>query len=159
MPTNDSNTEGTPVSTPDTSKPHLVRSRATDHRGAAGNEVAWAADLLDRLERQAEDLAKTQVRLDQVEAALRAERDTRQRLTTMLSEERSRSAALEDERRRRRGESSRQRGVGEQLERERAKVRDLERGLEEAWHEIHVLRSEVVEAGRWWPRRGNGDKG
>ncbi len=145
------------MSTPETSKPHLVRSRATDQQGATlGNEVALAADLLDRLERQAEDLAKTKVRLDQVEAALRAERETRQRLTTMLSEERSRSAGLEDELRRRHDESSRQRRLGEQLEREQAKVGELERRLEEGWREIHVLRSEVVEPRRRWPLRRDG---
>jgi hypothetical protein len=152
--------EGATVSKSERGKPHLVRSRATGQQAATTpNQVASAADLLDRLERQAEDLARTKVRLDQVEAALRAERDTRQRLTTMLSEERSRSAALEDERRQRHDESSTQRRVGAQLEQEQAKVRELERRLEEDWREIHVLRSEVVDARRWWSRRRDGDQG
>ena len=146
------------MSTPKTSKPHLLRSRATDQRGAtAENEVALVTDLLDRLERQAEDLAKTKVRLDQVEAALHAERETRQRLATMLSEERSRSAVLEDELRRRCDESDTQRRLGDQLERERAKVGELERQLEEGWREIHVLRLEAVEPRRWWTLRRDGE--
>ncbi len=158
MQPKDPNVEGTPVSTPERSKPHLVQSQATDERDVtSGNQVASAADLLDRLERQAEDLARTKVRLDQVEAALHAERETRQRLTTMLSEERSRSAGLEDELRRRHHDSSRQRRLGEQLEREQAKVGELERRLEEGWREIHVLRSEVVQPRRWWSLRRDGE--
>ena len=146
--------EGTPVSTPERSKPHLVQSQATDERDVtSGNQVASAAELLDRLERQAEDLARTKIRLDQVESALGAERETRQRLAAILSEERSRKAVLEDKLRRWHDESSTRRQLGEQLERERTRVRELEQRLEQDWREIHVLRSEVVDdRPRWWRR-------
>src|SRR5262245_11210648 len=74
--------------------------RGTDDSGsgvqAAVAEVfVTGSELLDKVERQAETMARLRLRLEAVESALDAERKTRQRMGDMVTRERRARAALE----------------------------------------------------------------
>ncbi len=70
--------------------------RPASQASAAANDIRVSgADLLDRIERQSEELARTQVRVEQLESALDAERKTRRQLGRALADERETATQLE----------------------------------------------------------------
>jgi chromosome segregation ATPase len=119
--------------------------------GGSGGQTAVAdvlvtgIELLDRIERQAEETARLRVRLDAVESALDAERKTRRRMGEMLEREREARTVLDG-----RLEAEREARVSaeDQLEQCEAAAVKLHEQVKLTWAQLGIVERELA-----WARR------
>lgn len=107
-------------------------------------------DLLGRLQTKIEENTKLALRVEQLERALSAERETRRQLGTALEQERKRREQLDQME-----QGDRTSDVRAELERTRARCEALERQLRSnAVQQRQAEESEREPAGRFRLRRG-----
>jgi hypothetical protein len=119
--------------------------------GGSGTQTAVAdvlvtgVELLDRIERQAEETARLRVRLESVESALEAERKTRRQLGQMLEREREARVVLD-----RKLEAERDARVGAEdaLEHCEAAAVKLHEQVKLTWAQLGIVERELA-----WARR------
>jgi chaperonin cofactor prefoldin len=109
-----------------------------------------AAELLERLERQAERLGDVQTRLKEALQALNAERAARRTAAAALSDARARVDAAEEAFDR---ERTSRIALEREIQEERARVQALDSQVELVWAQIKALEAELDRSGQRWQDR------
>lgn len=107
----------------------------------ADAEAVKASELLDRVERQAQETERATVRIEQLERALEAERSARRDLDALLARERKTAADLRSQLDAHTAADAESQEGAERLE-------DLQRHLERSWAEVHRLKLQLAQAER-----------
>jgi hypothetical protein len=110
------------------------------------------AELLDRIERQNEELIQLTQRQERAERSLKSERTARKRLTAELDELRAQKSAREQQVNRLLAERQELKAREEALERAK-ETAPFEHELQQAWSQIHELQWKLALARRPWWRR------
>src|SRR5262245_17311091 len=112
---------------------------------AVADVLVTGVELLDRIERQAEETARLRVRLEAVESALDAERKTRRRMGELLEHEREARSILEVKL-----EAEREARVvaEDQLENYEAAAMKLHEQVKLTWAQLGIVERELA-----WARR------
>jgi chromosome segregation ATPase len=109
-------------------------------------------ELLDRIERQNEELTQLSARQERSERSLKSERTARKRLAAELDELRAQKAAREQQVTRLLAERQELKAREEELERTK-ETAPFEHELQQAWAQIHQLQWKLALARRPWWRR------
>jgi vacuolar-type H+-ATPase subunit I/STV1 len=109
-------------------------------------------ELLDRIERQNEEIAQLSQRQERSERSLKTERTARKRLSGELDELRAQKAAREQQVTRLLAERQELKAREEELERVK-ETSPFEHELQQAWAQIHELQWKLALARRPWWRR------
>jgi predicted RNase H-like nuclease (RuvC/YqgF family) len=126
--------------------------KAVPGRQAAPSEVP-AGDLLDRLERQTEEIAQLVLRQERLERALKTTRSARERLTGEVKALRAEKSGRDDQLARLLAERDEWLVSETEVARAQETAHSARLELHRAWAQIHDLQRQLVLARRPWWRR------